>query len=255
MHSIQRMLLIGMLTLLWGCAGAAPPPPSTEPLIKHLGNSIAHIQPQTRQRDLAVTESLYPGQVGLSSEEGGQYRLNLTSGDMLLAGAVQSNPLRLDTFPRLSIRCPTKSGGSNLLNSLGAGGMVTCSPQFATGTSGEVLVSMEHSGSAVLFTLLINQGMQSTFDSLNLVGVSLAANTAQLYRINNTNTNVQQRQLNFSSPSSNSAALLYREDGRLICSSLGSTGCGVYDSDWSRYYLVLINTDAAPTTYAIRFSS
>ncbi|WP_129629276.1 hypothetical protein [Candidatus Oscillochloris fontis] len=253
MHRIQRMLLVGMLGFLWGCSGSGPPSPNADLFqdIKQLGNSISQVEIHTRERDVATAESLNPGQVGLSSEEGGQYRLSITSGSTLLVGAIQVAPFSLNAFPRISVGCPTGSGGSNLINSLESSGMAICTPQ----SSAEVQVSMEYPGSAALFTLLINQSMQSTFDSLNLVGVPLAANAAQLYRINNTSTDVKQRRLIFRSASSSSAALLYREDGRLICSSLDANTCGVYDDDWSHYYLVVFNADATNTTYEVRFSS
>jgi hypothetical protein len=159
------------------------------------------------------------------------------------------------------VTCPTTSGTSLSPKSGQAtsNNAVYCRPRSADGSPVTVTITLRGRSNAPVnygvFAQSLNQSTVSSFDGLNLEGVGINPRVIALYRIPNSDSSLQQRNLSFTpSSTSRAAALLYRADGNLRCGTLKQRTCEIYESDWTDYYMVVANAGDSSFTYDVKFT-
>ncbi len=219
------------------------------------------------QRSFAYEPDLILGWIvkgDIGAEETITYTVNVPSGKQIIVGAINVDAIQVleeaAVAPDVSVAC-TVNGTTSLLTAQNSR-VTYCRPASSNGESVPVTITLKGASptgttvSYALFVQRLDSSTATTFSSLNLAGVNASARAIQTFFINNTSTNVTQRNLIFSpSATSRAATLLYREDGTLLCGTLAPNTCNVYDSDWSDYYLVVLNAGDVAFTYGVRFST
>ena len=113
---------------------------------------------------------------------------------------------------------------------------------------------------AVVAQITKNGSKQSTTGYMGGADRSLAATKAALYNVDNNAASVSSRILGLtatndrlSSDSSLAYAVMFREDGKMMCNSWSSSlnTCDIYDQKYDNYHLLAINADNDAITYTL----